>query len=287
VQREFQKVGTQMQNIGKTMSVAVSLPLAAMGTAAYNMAADFEDALGATDQIFKQASSEVKAWADGLPTYFGIAKKEALEYSNMMGSMLKNIGGLTEEQATKQSATLIELAGDLTAMYGGTTADAVRALTGALKGNNSMLDNYGMAVNEATVKQRAFEMGLIKQGGQMSLSAKQAATLSLIYQQTGDAQGQAAREADGASGSMRTLKTELTNLTTELGQHLLPIITPFVQKLAEIMERFRGLDPEVKKIIVVVGGLLAAAGPLIGLFGTFAAMLPTIISGVGMIGTAF
>src|SRR5690606_32578244 len=94
-------------------------------------------------------------------------------------------------------------------------------------------------------------------------------------------------EADGASGSMRTLKTELTNLTTELGQHLLPIITPFVQKLAEIMERFRGLDPEVKKIIVVVGGLLAAAGPLIGLFGTFAAMLPTIISGVGMIGTAF
>lgn len=287
VQREFQKVGTQMQNIGKTMSVAVSLPLAAMGTAAYNMAADFEDALGATDQIFKQASSEVKAWADGLLTYFGIAKKEALEYSNMMGSMLKNIGGLTEEQATKQSATLIELAGDLTAMYGGTTADAVRALTGALKGNNSMLDNYGMAVNEATVKQRAFEMGLIKQGGQMSLSAKQAATLSLIYEQTGDAQGQAAREADGASGSMRTLKTELTNLTTELGQHLLPIITPFVQKLAEIMERFRGLDPEVKKIIVVVGGLLAAAGPLIGLFGTFAAMLPTIISGVGMIGTAF
>src|SRR5690606_1468013 len=258
VQREFQKVGTQMQNIGKTMSVAVSLPLAAMGTAAYNMAADFEDALGATDQIFKQASSEVKAWADGLPTYFGIAKKEALEYSNMMGSMLKNIGGLTEEQATKQSATLIELAGDLTAMYGGTTADAVRALTGALKGNNSMLDNYGMAVNENLVKTKALEMGLIKQGETMTLTAKQAATLALIYEQTGAAQGQAAREADGASGSMRALKTELTNLATEFGEILLPVITPVIQKIKEMMEGFRALSPETKKIIVVIGGILAA-----------------------------
>ena len=63
-----------------------------------------------------------------------------------MGSMLVNIGGLTQDQAAKQSASLIQLAGDLTAMFGGTTQDAVRALTGALKGNNTMLDNYGMAV---------------------------------------------------------------------------------------------------------------------------------------------
>src|SRR5690606_22436233 len=123
--------------------------------------ADFEDALGATDQIFKESANGVKDWADSLETYFGISKQEALEYSNLMGSMLVNIGKLTEEQAAKQGAKLIELAGDLTAMYGGRTQDAVRALTGALKGNNTMLDNYGMAVNDALVKARAFELGLI------------------------------------------------------------------------------------------------------------------------------
>ena len=43
-------------------------------------------------------------------------------------------------------------------MYGGTfTADAVRALTGALKGNNTMLDNYGMAVNDAMIKTKALK----------------------------------------------------------------------------------------------------------------------------------
>ena len=66
---------------------------------------------------------------------------------------------------------------------------------GALKGNNTMLDNYGMAVNDTLVKQRAFELGLISQGEELSLVAKQAATLSLIYEQSGAAQGQASMRA--------------------------------------------------------------------------------------------
>ena len=63
----------------------------------------------------------------------------------MMGTMLMNIGGQTEAEAAKQSQTLVQLAGDLTAMFGGTTESAVQALTGALKGNNTMLDNYGIS----------------------------------------------------------------------------------------------------------------------------------------------
>src|SRR5690606_11223931 len=184
VGREFEKIGAKMQTIGNAMYLAITLPLAAAGAAAVKMASDFQDAMGATEQIFKDASEATKQWADSLPTYYGIAEKEALEYSNMMGSMLVNIGNLTEEEASKQSAKLIELAGDLTAMYGGTTQDAVRALTGALKGNTTMLDNYGMAANDALVKAKALSMGLVEQGKEMSLAAKQTATLALIYEQS-------------------------------------------------------------------------------------------------------
>src|SRR5678809_1482043 len=102
-------------------------------------------------------------------------------------------------------------------MYGGSTQDAVRALTGALKGNNTMLDNYGMAVNEALIKQKALELGLIGTSGEMTLQAKQGATLALIWEQTGAAQGQAARESECASCSIKALKTEITNITFELG----------------------------------------------------------------------
>lgn len=273
--QKLSKIGDSFVSIGTKASI-LSVALVGAGAKAFSMAADFEDAMGATEQIFKDSSDTVQKWANNLDTSYGIAKKEALEYSNLMGSMLINIGKLTEEQATKQSAKLIELAGDLTAMYGGTTQDAVRALTGALKGNNTMLDNYGMAVNEALIKQKALELGLISGTSEMNLQAKQAATLALIWEQTGAAQGQAAREADGASGAMRKFRTEVANLSTELGETLLPIITPMISKLTDFVSGLRALSPEMQSLIVGVAGVTAVAGPLLIVIGNILKTLPLI-----------
>lgn len=326
--KSLSETGESISKFGGKLMKSVTLPLAGAGVASFKFASDLEDAIGASEQIFGKASQDMINWANSLESYYGIAKGEALEYSNTMGAMLKNIGGLTEEEAAKQAQTLVELAGDLTAMFGGTTEDAIRALTGALKGNTSMLDNYGMGVNEATIKAKALELGLMDAGasaeeltkaninvekaqkkynealkkygkdsleareaennlaiakkkleeasekvsGTLSLEAKQQATLALIMEQTADAQGQAAREAEGASGSMRGLVTELKNLSTELGGVLLPIITPFIAKLKEILQSFRGLSPEAQKTIVTVAGILA--------------VIPPIIVGVGKLVTA-
>jgi hypothetical protein len=279
VGQRLSSIGDKFTDIGRKASV-LSAAIVAAGGASFKMAADFQDALGATDQVYKQSSDTVKEWAQNLSSQYGIAKSEALSYSNLMGSMLVNIGQLTEEQAAKQSAKLIELAGDLTAMYGGTTQDAVRALTGALKGNNTMLDNYGMAVNDALVKTRALELGLIAQGEEMTLAARQAATLSLIWEQSAAAQGQAAREAEGASGSMRALQVEVKNLATSFGEILLPIITPIVSGIADMVNKIGSLSPELQKTIVVIGGIAAAIGPLMLGLGSLLKLAP-------LIGTAF
>jgi len=282
VEKNLDKIGRSFDSIGRKMSIFS----AAFGLAAsksFMMAADFQDALGATDQVFKQSSEAAKAWAESLPSQFGIAKKEALEYQNLMGTMLKNIGGLSEDMAQKQASSLIELAGDLTAMYGGRVQDAVRALTGSLKGNNTMLDNYGMAVNDSIIKNRALELGLIKTGEELSLQAKQAATLSLIWEQTAAAQGQAAREADGASGTMRSFRVEVQNLATEFGEVLLPAITPFISKIREVVSMLRNLSPEMQTVIIGVSGIAAAIGPaLIAL-----SKLIALSQSIGMLKIAF
>lgn len=261
-------MGDKLSGYGRSMSMYVTAPVVAAATLSFKAAAELEDAMGATDQIFKDASGTMKAWAKDLQSYYGIARGEALEYGNMMGTMLVNIGGLTEEQAAKQAQTLIELAGDLTAMYGGTTADAVRALTGALKGNNTMLDNYGMAANDALVKAKALEMGIWSGTGQMELSTKQAATLALIMEQSAAAQGQAAREAKGSSGAMRAFQTEVKNLSTAFGEHLLPAITPFISKLNDLIKSFSGLSPATQKTIIAAAGIAAALGPAMLVIGT-------------------
>lgn len=288
---KLQGIGSTMTDAGKKMSMAITAPLAAAGALSFKLAADLEDAMGATNQIFGSSAAEIKNWASGLEGYYGIAKGEAMEYANMMGSMLQNIGGLTEKEAATQAQTLIKLAGDLTAMYGGTTQEAVRALTGALKGNNTMLDNYGMAVNDAMIKSKALQMGIYSGRGEMDLATKQAATLALIMEQTGAAQGQAAREAEGASGSMRAFATELKNLSASIGEVLLPIITPIITKLNDFIRAFNELSPAAKTTIVTIAGLAAALGPvlliggqIVSVIGTFSGAL-AILHGSTMVAT--
>lgn len=275
----------KMKSIGQTMSLAVTAPILGAGAASFKMAADFNDALGATDQIFRDASGTMKEWAGGLETYYGIAEGKALEYSNMMGTMLMNIGGQTEAEAAKQSQTLVQLAGDLTAMFGGTTESAVQALTGALKGNNTMLDNYGISATEAQIQSKALELGLIAEGESMDAASKQAATLALIMEQTSAAQGQASREAEGASGQMRTFSTEMQNLGKQLGEILLPMITPIIEKLNEMAQKFQELSPETQKTIIVIAGIAAAIGPLLVVLGTLGSAIAGISAAMPVMGT--
>ena len=281
VGEKLKGVGDKLQNWGSKLTAKVTVPIVAVGGAGFKMAADLEDAMGATDQIFKDSSDEMKRWADNIDSYYGIAEGEALGYANTMGAMLQNIGGLSEKEAAKQSQTLTQLAGDLSAMFGGTTESAVQALTNALKGNNSMLDNYGMGVNDATVKQKAFEMGIYSGKGALGLQEKQAATLALIMEQTADAQGQAGREAEGASGSMKTLATEVKGLATDIGEVLLPIVTPLVQKLSGWVEKFKELDKPTQELIVKIGLITAAVGPMLVVFGKIIGVVGGVVGAFG------
>ncbi len=275
--------GKGMMDKGKDMMQKFTLPIMGAGAAAFKMAADYQDAQGATDKIFRGSSGEMKKWANELPSYYGMAKDEALSYSNTMGAMLKNIGGLTESQAAKQSQSLTQLAGDLSATFGGSTESAVQALTNALKGNYSMLDNYGMGINEATIKNKALEMGLSNGTKELTLQQKQAAALALIMEQTADAQGQAAEEADNASGSMKALLTELKNLSIEIGEVLIPILMPLIEMIRDWVASFQELSPELQNVIVIIGLIVAAIGPLLMMIGLIATGISMIMSPVGLV----
>lgn len=266
--RKIQRTFSEVKSAGESLTTRLTLPLAAAGAASFSWAADLEDAFGASEQIYGKQAKTVQKWAGSLPAYYGIAEKEAVTYANTMGAMFKNIGGLSEKEAAQQSSKLIELAGDASAMFGGSTEDAMYAFQAALKGNTTMLDNYGMGVNDATIKAKALEMGLQSAGGQLTLADKQAATVALIMEQMADAEGQAGRESKGASGAIKAFKTSVVNLGTSIGGTLLPMITPLLNKANDMMKKFDGLSDGTKKVIVIVGMVLAAIGPLLMILGS-------------------
>ena len=121
----LEKFGKKATDVGKDLTKKVTAPIVGAGAVAFKFASDLEDAMGAADQIFGKEADNVKKWARELENYYGIAETEALTYANTMGAMLQNIGKLNEQEAAKQAQTLVQLAGDLTAMFGGTTQSAV------------------------------------------------------------------------------------------------------------------------------------------------------------------
>jgi hypothetical protein len=278
---KFTAAGEKMQQTGKDLSLKVSLPLVAAGGAAFKMAADVQDAMGASSQIYGSASGDVKRWANSLPSYYGIAKGEAYEYTNIMGSLMKNLGGLTEEEAAKQSTALTGLAGDLAAMYGGTTEQAVNAMTSALKGNTEMLDNYGISATAASLKAKALELGISDGTSVLTDQQKQAAMLAIIWEQTGDAQGQAARESEGASGQMRAFTTDVKNLASDLGTKLLPAGTEVLGWGRSALDVFGNLPGPVQNGALAVGALAAAAGPATYVLGSMSKAVALGMDGAG------
>jgi hypothetical protein len=137
----------------------------------------------------------------------------------------------------------------------------------------------GVNINAAMIEAQALNMGLVKQGEEMTAAAKAQAAYALIMEQTKLAQGDFARTSDGLANSTRIAKAELSDVTAELGAELLPIAVEAAHGISDLLHWFRDLSPEVKHTIVVVGGIVAAIGPLLSIVGTAI----TVVSGLGSV----
>lgn len=77
----------------------------------------------------------------------------------------------------------------------------------------------------------------------------------------------------------------------ELGNTLLPMVTPLIEKLAEklqaVSDWWSDLSPETKKMITIIGLIVAGIGPLLVVIGSLASALGSIIAIAPIVGTAF
>ena len=172
--------------------------LIGLGAAGVSAAGDLEQSIGAVDAVFKGSADQVHAFADAAATNLGLTGNEYRELATLMGTQLKNGGTSLDELAGKTDELMVAGA-DMASMFGGSTADAVSAISSALKGERDPIERYGVSLKQAGIDARAAEMGFTKVGGALSDEAQQAATLSLIMEQTADAHGNFAKEIGRAS----------------------------------------------------------------------------------------
>lgn len=230
---------TNLANAGKqavtTLATVAAAGAAAIGVAgakAVSAAADLEQSTGAIEAVFKSGADQMKAFADTAATSVGLTKNEYQELGTLLGAQLKN-GGTSIDQLAGKTNDLIGVAADLSAQFGGTTADAVAALSSALKGERDPIERYGVSLKQASIDAKAAELGFQKVGGSFDNEAQQAATLALIMEQTADAHGAFAREGDTLAHQVQVLKAHLGDFAAKAGTLVLPMVTALASAAIE------------------------------------------------------
>ena len=215
-----------------TVAAAGAAAIGVAGAKAVSAAADLEQSTGAIEAVFKSGADQMKAFADTAATTVGLTKNEYQELGTLLGAQLKN-GGTSIDQLSGKTNELIGVAADLAAQFGGSTADAVGALSSALKGERDPIERYGVSLKQASIDAKAAELGFTKVGASFDNEAQQAATLALIMEQTADAHGAFAREGDTLSHQIQVLKAHLGDFAAKAGTLVLPAVTALASAAIE------------------------------------------------------
>ena len=212
---------------------AVSAGVVAFGKQAFEAASDLQQSAGGVQAVFGDTADKIKELSDAASQAVGLSKNEYNELATVMGAQLKNMGVAAEDVAG-QTEDLVNLGADLAATFGGTTADAVSALSSLMRGEADPIERYGVSIKKATIEARMAADGLGDLEGEAKKAAETQTLLKLLTEQTADAHGAFAREADTAAGQMQRANAEWTNAKAALGEQLLPIVTAAAIKFGEL-----------------------------------------------------
>jgi hypothetical protein len=219
----------------------------------------------------------------------GLAQQTALDMVSTYGDMGTSME-IPTEKAAEMGMELTKRAADLASFKNIKIDVANTALNAVYTGETESLKKLGVVMTQANLEQFALQQGMEKAYKEMTEAEKVQLRYSYVMEKTNNASGDFARTSDGYANSQRILAESLKQVGTELGQVLLPIMTPLIQKVTELVQWFSGLDQRTKGIIVAIIGVVAAIGPLLIIFGTLASSASSIIalvtklSGAGGVG---
>jgi hypothetical protein len=280
---KLKRVGEKMGRIGKSMSTYLTLPLAAIATASIKMASDFTESLNKVDVAFKESSKQVREFAKTTLETFGIAEGTALDMSALFGDMATSMGVPTEK-AADLATQMVGLAGDMSSFKNIGIKEVTTALNGVFTGETESLKRMGIVMTIANLKTFALTQGMNDNIEAMTQAQKVQLRYAYILSVTKNAQGDFARTSEGSANQMRIFSESVKELSVSFGKVLLPLFTKIITQVNKVVKGFTALSPATKKIIVIVGALVAVIGPLLIALGFLSTtIIPALITGFGIL----
>ncbi len=271
---QMDKAARSLGSLGNKLTLAVTMPALGMGAALAKFGMDAVESENLFEVSMGAMANDARRWSEELRRQFGLNAYEIRRTLGTFNVMFQSMG-LGEQAAYDMAKGLTQLSYDLASFYNLRPEDAFQKLQSAISGEVEPLRRLGIVVNDTTIQQWALARGLITAGQEMSEAQKVLARYYVIMEQTSKAQGDLARTMDSPANQLRRLQAEVTQLATDWGMQLMPVLSsgltwlnnvglPAVKKALQAMTRTWGeMSDEAKTRILLVAGLLVAGGPLL------------------------
>ena len=291
LQTKFADLGTRVQNMGQSiasvgtrMTAAITLPLVAAGAAAVKLASDTEEARSKTEVVFGSMAEQVKQFASTALNSYGLAEGSALQMVSTFGAMATSMG-LSQQVAASMSMELTSLAADMASFYNVSTEVAQTSLQGVFTGETEALKKFGIVMTQTNLEEFAAKQGKVY--SKMSEGEKVMTRYQFVLEATRDAQGDFQRTSDGTANTLRVFVESCKELGASLGEAILPIITPIIQRITTFVQLLANMPGPVKTVVVAIGMLVAVIGPLLIIIGSLMSAFGSIITNAPLVAAAF
>ena len=288
VQKNIQATAKVAVDMGKKLSLGVTLPFVGISAAAVKAASDSEETLNKFNVVFQDVRKDADETAANLAQNFGLAQDKAKQLLSDTGDLLSGFG-FTGESALKLSKDVQELAVDLASFtnFSGGAEGASAALTKALLGERESVKALGIAILEEDVKAKVKALEVAGRFTNETEREKKAiATLEIAVSQSKNAIGDYARSSKSLANQTRELNARIRDVAVQFGQILLPTVSKVVGVLTKVVGAFSRLSPQMKTFILIIGGIAAAIGPLLIVAGFMTQAFLNIRLALQLVGTA-
>lgn len=210
---------------------------------------ELEQNLGGSAAVFGSYADAVVEKSKEAYKNMGVAQSEYLATANKMGSLFQG-SGLSQQRSLELTTKAMQRATDVASVMGIDTSQALESIEGAAKGNFTMMDNLGVAMNATTLEAYAAGKGINFVWNKASNAEKAELAMQMFFEKTEQYAGNFAREAESTlTGSIGMTKSALQTLKENLGNSEADLKPMIMNLLNSVKAVIRNAAPVVQNVV--------------------------------------
>ena len=261
INKSLKNMGNEgKENINNKMSSSLSMFTSKLIILGY--------ALKKTVNMFSGFVNESTAYTENLNLFrvtFGNLANEAERFTNTFANALgldvsqvmRNMGffnqiatgfGLVQDKAFEMSKTLTQISYDISSFFDISVEESIAKVQSGLAGELEPLRRIGYALDQATLQQLAYNLGVQKSIREMTQAEKAQLRTIAIYQQSKNIMGDLAETIESPANQLRILKQQFTLLARSIGNMIIPILTKILPVINGVVQGLTAVFNQVAKI---------------------------------------